>query len=135
MKSEDDYKKFSGPAPDWSKATSLVQVNLDGNSLTGTMKLPASVLAVSLTNNMLNGLDFSAPPDQLSLIDLQIDGNQLDGTIPDYMSSAPKLIRLSATNNGFTSLPGSWSTPALGVINLHSNQLQVCSSEVFFKVK
>ena len=120
--------QLTGQIPDLSGLTSLQQLNLTGNQLTGEIpdwldSLTALTLVV-LSGNQLEG---SIPnlSGLTSLQQLNLTGNQLTGAIPDSLGSLTVLTQVALNENQLTgAIPDSLgSLTALTRLFLNQNEL------------
>jgi hypothetical protein len=87
--------RLSGPFPDWSRSTTLEQVMVNDNGLTGTF--PAYLIEQNpllgtvnfAVNNLTGPLPAFAPSS--SLVDLRLNDNAFTGPIPPEISNLASL--------------------------------------------
>jgi len=100
---------ISGPFPDWSKLSSLQQVLLNNNQITG--KFPEYLVrknpllkTIQFNNNRFQGQPLKAnlSVDSTSLLDLSLNGNNFTGFIPSHINKLTSLTTLNFGNNGLT---------------------------------
>ena len=135
--------RLTGSLPSsWSALTSLQKIELQGNSITGT--LPSSWSALTLGSALTclylfsnkvtgplppewgdDGLLFLGVRPPTSFSDLQLQFNQLNGTLPATWVQFSKLATLSVNGNELSGpLPPEWSNfESLQSLNLQDNYL------------
>ncbi|GFY87172.1 hypothetical protein Acr_05g0008110 [Actinidia rufa] len=98
-----------------NQTLSVKKIYLDGSSFTGTFdastlcnvqSIAASLIAVSLNNNLLYGENLDEIVNCRELTHLQIGGNRFSGSLPDTLSRLYNLKVLDISRNNFSgSLP------------------------------
>lgn len=103
---------LSGALPPSIKELSgIYSLSLSNNSLTG--QIPASVFDntnVYLDNNLFESVEEPESPADMMCYQIDLSGNCLSGSLPDFFSSFPGLASLDLSSNMFTgSIPSSYS--------------------------
>ncbi|KAM7505315.1 hypothetical protein LguiB_004219 [Lonicera macranthoides] len=129
--------RLSGPIPEeLGNLESITRLDLSQNRLSGSIPTSLGKLKnleiLFLRNNNLSG-PIPQELGNLKLVVLQIDENQLSGSLPDQICHSGKLVNLTVNNNQLTGhIPKSFKNcPSLFRVRFDGNKLTGNISEAF----
>lgn len=94
-----EANELDSTIPDFSSLTGLTELRLKANRLVGSLPpLPRSLLSFSAPDNELVGTVPSAYGSLPNIVDIELWGNRLSGTLPNF-SSATSLQYLDVSDN------------------------------------
>jgi hypothetical protein len=115
---------ISGDSPDISAASSLTDLGLVNNGLSGTLTLPPTLKAFILRGTAIARL---AVPSNNSLEQVSVSRSPLEGSVPRELLEGPALKQLYIEDTRFSSLPSGWESKTLELLHLRHNNFSVCS--------